>query len=43
MLDWASSQHYMSLERDENSLVFLIFRYSIEFRFSPQNVLDKEI
>lgn len=35
MLEWASSQHYLSLERDENSLVFLIFRYSIEFRFSP--------
>lgn len=26
MLEWASSQHYLSLERDENSLVFLIFR-----------------
>lgn len=35
MLEWASSQHYLALERDENSLVFLIFRYSTEFRFSP--------
>lgn len=26
MLEWASSQHCTSLERDENSLVFLIFR-----------------